>query len=519
MAFSFRRKLLLSAVGLSALLVPALALPWFGNKRLSATRTVSNLPAPYIFPPGFLWGTATAAYQIENTQDDDWAAFERDVLANHRFEQIAPGQAKPGHIFSLGSFPEEIRNKKTDFDSRIEADLEMAAAMKHNAYRFSISWSRLFPRPDMIAPDPAGLAYYRRVFETLSRLNIKPSVTLFHFASPSWFWQKIEGQAGWERADALAHFERFVTAVAQNFGQYADHYCTLNEPMVYAYAGYLDGVFPPLERRGEPKQMAHVVSQLLRAHAVAYRILKEDAARRGKTVQIGIAQHVRAFQPLRNHHPLDRLTAQLIEQAFVWDFLEAIKTGVLRSRVLGVEQMIPGLAGTQDFVGLNYYGRFYVKSDLFRPTKFQVLMHDDENRPTDRPNELGWASYPAGFRHSLLRAHERFGLPIFVLENGTADSKDNDVDRQQLLIEHIREMYLAQKAGADVRGYFHWSLIDNFEWAEGFTARFGLVKIDYSNQFRRTPRPSAALYTKVIETNGLDQSALDEMSHNQKRAP
>lgn len=507
MGSSLRRKLFLSALGLSAVLVPTLAVPWFGAGRRKGTRTPSSLPPPYRLPSGFLWGTATAAYQIENTQNDDWAVFEKDVLANHRVEQLAPGQAKPGHIHKLSDFPDEVLAKKTDFDARLEDDLAMAAAMKHNSYRFSISWSRLFPRPDMTDPDPDGIAYYQRLFDTLDRLRLKPAVTLFHFVSPAWFWQEIAGRRGWERPDALEHFERFVAAVVAHFGGRAELWCTLNEPMVYVYAGYLDGVFPPLERRGDPKAIVQVTSQLLRAHALAYRLLKEDAARRGKPVQVGIAQHVRSFQPLRNHHPLDRLTAQLVEQAFVWDFLDALHSGVLRSKAMNVEQAIPGLVGTQDYVGLNYYGRFYVKSHVTRPTKFDVLMHDPQS-DEDRPNELGWASYPEGFRLALLKAHERYHLPLYVLENGTADSKDEDTDRQRLLVEHIRELFLAQKAGADIRGYFHWSLFDNFEWAEGFTARFGLTKIDYQNNFARTPRPSAALYTRIIEANGLDAELL-----------
>ena len=153
---SRRTKLLLGAAGLITLLVPTLLYPWFGARRLSPARTESDLPPPYTMPPGFLWGTATAAYQIENTQNDDWAAFERDALGNHRFAQVAPGQAEARHIHNLGDYPEEVRNKKTDFDARLDSDLALAAQMKHNAYRFSISWSRLFPRADQTEPRSSG---------------------------------------------------------------------------------------------------------------------------------------------------------------------------------------------------------------------------------------------------------------------------------------------------------------------------------------------------------------------------
>ena len=502
---SRRVKILLGTAGFLTLLAPALLYPWFGARRLTPARSPSELPPPYTMPPGFLWGTATAAYQIENTQNDDWAAFERDALAHHRFEQVAPGQAKAGHIHNLGDYPQEVLDKKTDFDARMESDLEMAARMGHNAYRFSISWSRLFPRPEMTEPDPAGVAYYERLFAALEKNHLTPMVTLFHFASPQWLWQERGGRRGWERDDALMHFERFVRAVVQHFGPRARLWCTLNEPMVYVYSGYLEGNFPPFERRSGPPAVIPVVEQLLRAHALAYAILKEDARRRGAAIEVGIAHHTRAFEPLRPYHPLDRLTARIIEQAFIWDFTDALQTGVLAVTNTSHRAPIAGLAGTQDYLGINYYGRFYIKSNLLSPTKFQVLMHDPETPEVDQPNDLGWASYPRGFALILQRAGARYRLPIYVLENGTADRKDDDVDRQRLLVEHVKEMWLARQHGADVRGYFHWSLIDNFEWAEGFDARFGLVKIDYKDGFRRTPRPSAALYSRIIRHNGLDE--------------
>jgi beta-glucosidase len=492
--------------GFLGLLAPAILYPWFGARRLPRVRSASDLPPPYTMPPGFLWGTATAAYQVEGTQNDDWAVFEREVMQHHRFEQLAPGRAKAGHIHDLGNYSAEVRAKKTDFDDRMESDLALAAQLGTNAFRFSISWSRLFPTAEQTAPDEAGLAYYRRLFDALDKNHLTPVVTLFHFTSPAWLWQDKNGKRGWERDDALVHFERFVRAVAQHFGGRARIFCTLNEPMVYLYAGYLDGTFPPFERRGGPAQVIPVMEQLLRAHALAYSILKQDARQRGTTVEVGYAQHTRAFEPLRAWDPLDRVVARVIEQAFIWDFSDAVASGVLAVTNTNYRAPIAGLAGSQDYLGINYYGRFYVKTDLFAPSKFEILMHDPATREADRPNDLGWASYPHGFRLILQRAGARYRIPIYVLENGTADRKDNDVDRQQFLVEHVKEMWLARQYGADVRGYFHWSLIDNFEWAEGFDARFGLVQVDYDNGFRRIPRPSAGLYTRIIQHNGLDES-------------
>lgn len=503
-------KILVGTLGFLSLLIPSLLYPWFGARRLSPTRTPSRQDPPWLLPPGFLWGTATAAYQIEDTHDDDWAAFERDAVANQRFDTLGPGQAKPGHIHNLGSYSEEIRAKKTDFDSRIDSDIAMLAQMKHGAFRFSISWSRLFPRPDIKEPDPEGVRYYQRIFDALERNKITPLVTLFHFASPTWLWQEQGGQRGWERDDSLAHFERFVSAVVKHFGPRSRLWCTINEPMVYLYNGYMEGVFPPFEKRGDPREIIPVMEKLLQAHVLAYRLLKEDAQRRGTSVEVGYAQHMRSFEPLRNYAPLDRITARIIEQAFIWDWTDAVASGVLAVTNTPYRKELPGLRGTQDYLGVNYYGRFYVETDLLHPTRFKIHMHDPKDAAADQPNDLGWASYPRGFRTLLARAGQRYRIPLYVLEQGTADGKDNDTDRQRLLVEHVREMALARQSGADVRGYFHWSALDNFEWAEGFDARFGLVKVDYRDGFRRTPRPSAALYTRIIEANGISEAVAKE---------
>lgn len=476
-------------------------------QRSPTTRSpLPNTPSAFHLPDDFLWGTATAAYQIEHTQDDDWAAFEADVLRDGRCGQLGPGKPQPGHIHKLADYPEDVRRKKTDFDARVDEDLGMAADMGHNAYRFSLSWARLFPKENQRDPDPAGIAFYRHIFDVLAQRHMTPVVTLFHFTTPRWLWRAVDGRVGWERADALEHWERFVRAVLQHFGGRMPIVCTLNEPMVYVYAGYLDGVFPPLQKRSGPADVVPVIEQLLRAHASAYHLIKEDAVRRGHNVQVGYAQHTRVFEPLRSSSLLDRLTAGLITRAFIWDFCDAVATGTLR--LTGTpskrQKEIPGLRDTQDFLGINYYGRFYVRSNLLHPTKFEVLLHDPATRQADYPSDLGWASYPRGFRQVLGEAARRYERPIYVLENGTADAADDDRLRQRLLVEHLFELWLARRDGADVRGYFHWSLLDNFEWAEGFEARFGLVRVDYRDGFRRHPRPSAALYSRIIAARGLD---------------
>jgi beta-glucosidase len=490
--------LLLTLLGL----VVVAMIPWFGSVRTAGYYSAKQGKAPYHFPKGFLWGTATAAQQVEHQQNSDWTAFERSVFKNKLFGYISPGVAKPGHIHNLNKVSDTVRKKKTDYDQRFRSDLAMAAKMGHNAYRFSISWSRLFPKEGMKEPDPKGVAFYKDVLATLRKLKMKPSATLFHFSSPAWLWKVKDGKKGWERKDALVHFERFVKAVAKVFVGEVDHWCTLNEPVVYIFQGYLEGIFPPNERRGAPIKIAPVMSQLLKAHALAYRILHEEAKKQKKKIVVGIAKHTRWFEPLRNIAPLDRITAKLVAQNFLYDFLDAIKTGTFSLTGTSYKETIKGLKGTQEYVGINYYGKLYIRSNLFKPGAFKVMNSD----PADKKalvNNLGWTLHPKGFYLTLTSMHKRYKKPIYILENGLADARHDDKLRQHFLVAHLKELWNAIKfGGVDIRGYFHWTLTDNFEWAEGFGARFGLIQIDYKT-FARKPRKSASLYSDIIRKNAI----------------
>jgi beta-glucosidase len=228
-------------------------------------------------------------------------------------------------------------------------------------------------------------------------------------------------------------------------------------------------------------------------------LIKDHAAISKRAVLVGVTQHTREFAPYRNYALLDRIIAAKVEQAFMWDFTDAIQTGILKVTNTDIKTQIVNLKGTQDFVGINYYGRFYIKSNIFSPTKFQIKEHDEAS-PNEIKNELGWADYPIGIKNITLTAHEKYRLPIYILESGTAEANPRDYLRQNLIITHLAEVANAIRAGADIRGYFHWSLTDNFEWAEGFDARFGLVEVDYRNNFNRKKRLSFELYKNIIRS-------------------
>jgi len=446
---------------------------------------VPNLDLPQ-FPDRFLWGTAIAAQQVEHQSPSDWAEFEN--------------RAADGRIRNLGEYPAEVVRKKADFDRLYDGDFAQAESWGHNALRLSISWSRLFPREGMGEPDPQGVAFYRRVFDAIKARGLEPFVTLFHFESPAWFWRTVDGRRGWERPDAIDHFSAFASAVVEHFGGDIEYWCTLNEPMVYLLYGYIEGVFPPLERRQGLKQTGEVLVALLHAHRAAWRIIKNDSARRSKDSKVGIATHTRAFGPYRRWNPLDRLVTVVTERAFLWDFVEALRTGTLALTGTGIRRTISDLAGTQDYVGINYYSRCLAEARLREPVRPRIHFHSPDC-PAGRMNDLGWESCPRGFYRILCAANRRFGVPIYVLENGTADGDDDDRQRQAYIVDHVREMWNAIQAGVDVRGYFHWTLTDNFEWAEGFEARFGLMRVDYRDGFRRTPRPSAEIYAEIARRN------------------
>jgi beta-glucosidase len=454
------------------------------------------------FPDHFYWGVSLSGTQAESQQASDWAAFEREVVANHRFNAGKDlGTTEPGNIRNFGQWSEKVRAQKSAFDTFYPQDIAMAAAMGINAFRISFEWARLFPRADMIEPSPEGIAYYKAVIAEMKRNRITPFVTLFHYVSPQWFFEPdASGKRGWERQDALMLWQRYIDAVAQNFIPDVEQWCTLNEPMVYLYDGYVQGIYPPLEKR-DLSAIGGVYEALLRAHAAAYHTLHKVAQPRKATVNVGLTMSVSSFAPLRRWAPIDRLTARFVEQTWNWEFLDALQTGRMRVMATGTDRAVPGLEGTQDYVGINYYSRNYVKGNLLHPTAFETFERDlAANEPH---SEMGWTNYPRGLYDILMKASAEYHKPIFVLENGTCDGSDDDVARRRYMLAHVREVWLAIKSGADVRSYIEWSFIDNLEWVDGFDARFGLVAVDYENKFKRTPRPSAKLYAEIIRNNGL----------------
>jgi len=315
------------------------------------------------------------------------------------------------------------------------------------------------------------------------RLGIEPVVTLHHYTHPLWFW--LDG--GWENPDSVAAFRRYAATVADALGPGVRLWVTLNEPIVFLLGGYLGGLIPPGLRRfaGAARALEH----LLRAHAEAAAAVRE----RIPDARIGIAHNMLDFAPERQSSALDRRLARAGERLYNDALLEAIATGRMDWSFPGSGRArfaIPDLPATNDFIGVNYYSRVHIR---FRGVPGAIGGFAYRDPAARGLTDTGWEIHPEGFDRVLRRA-EAVGRPIIVTENGIATR--NDAVRRDFLREHALVLRHRLSAGAPIEGYFYWSLVDNFEWLEGFRPRFGLFEVDYAT-FARRRRLSADLFAEL----------------------
>jgi beta-glucosidase len=311
---------------------------------------------------------------------------------------------------------------------------------------------------------------------------------LHHFTNPLW----LARAGGWENEAAIEAFRLFAELCAREYGDLVQTWTTFNEPNVYAYQSYVLGLWPP--QRREFGAAVKVMRNMIRAHALAYRALKDGP--HGALAMVGIAQHMRIFQAWRRWLPLDQVAAALPDSGFNHWILGACTDG-RAGLPLALPQRIPEAAGTLDWIGLNYYSRDMV---AFDPTAPRNLFSRTFARPGSPISDFAMEIYPTGIHDLLVSLARRYRKPLHVTENGVADA--TDALRPQALVSHLAEAARAVRDGVDLRGYFHWSSMDNFEWAEGYGMRFGLVEVDFKTQERK-PRPSAALYSRLVRENGL----------------
>ncbi len=419
--------------------------------------------AAYHFPRGFSWGTATAAHQVEgNNTNNNWWAWEEE-----------PGHIRNGQKSGLAC---------DWWNGRWREDFDRAAGGGQNAHRMSIEWSRVQPAPDRWDED--ALDRYRQMIRGLLDRGLTPMVTLHHFSDPVWFFET----GGWENDAAPQHFEKYVRKTVEALREYVTLWCTINEPNVYSTSGYIFGEFPPGKK--DLQTGLKVAINMLRGHAVAYRTIHNLQPQ----ARAGLALHFRLFQGARSWFPLDALAAGLQFRFFDEIFPSALSRGVLP---WPLSRRIPEAKGTQDYLGINYYTKEMVAFDL---TKTNAMFGRGFYRKEAELSETGFiANEPEGM-FEILKWGRQFNVPMIVTENGVEGTDDNF--RRRYIIQHIHQMWRAVNLNWPVKGYYYWTLVDNFEWERGWTQRFGLWELDPETQVRRK-RPSADLYAEICRENGL----------------
>ncbi len=338
-------------------------------------------------------------------------------------------------------------------------DFQLFSRIGVNAYRYSLEWSRIEPEPGQFSRQT--LDHYRAMTQSLLDHHIEPLITLHHFTLPKWFAK----QGGFFHPEASRLFERYVKKVMDAVGDLVRFYVTINEPMVYAAMSYGMGQWPPGHKN--LKEFWQIGSKLLSCHQRAYHRIKSHRP----DAMVGIANHLLAFSPYDNRSRLDRFNARIVNYLFNERFIQQARN-------------------TTDFIGVNYYSQQYTDHRHF----WTPVVH--------KPNatlltDMGWEIHPERLEELLL-ALKHFDKPLLITENGIATN--DDILRQQFILDHLAAVSRAQNQGAIVRGYFYWSALDNFEWVDGYRPRFGLIGVDYKTQ-ERTLRDSAYLYRRIIDAN------------------
>ena len=423
-------------------------------------------PAPERrFPDDFLFGCASAAHQVEGGLDNDWTAFE----------DAHPDRIKDGSRSGIAC----------DHYNRYREDFNTLGALGQNAHRFSVEWSRIEPHEGHF--DIGELRHYRDVVRACHAAGMQPCVTLHHFTLPRW----LAEQGGILNPRTPRLFARFAAAVAEVLVDDVEWWITINEPIVVAILGYLNGEWPPMHT-SLPDAM-RAFAQLLRMHAAAAQALRKVANRHGASVRVSIAHHERRLVPENPSSVANRVLAMLPDYLFNRWFLDSCSSGRVLPPV-GWGQSVPGLKDSLDYIGVNYYTRDRVR--VSRSSSRTLFV--DPVEPTEGPlSTFKWRIDPEGLRIAVGDLWHRFHLPLLITENGVAD--ENDELRGEYIIDHCNAMLDALEDGVDLRGYFHWTAMDNFEWAEGYGQRFGLFSVDRATM-ARTAKPSALIFAEICGT-------------------
>ncbi|KOV83152.1 GH1 family beta-glucosidase [Nocardia sp. NRRL S-836] len=451
-----------------------------------------------VFPQGFLWGAATAAFQVEGATavdgrtDSIWDAFCR-----------VPGKVVGG----------DCGEPAADHYRRFEQDVAMMAELGLKAYRFSIAWPRV--RPDGGEVNPKGLDFYQRLVDTLLAHDIVPWPTLYHWDLP----QTLEESGGWTSRDTAYRFADYAAATVEALGDRVDTWTTLNEPWCSAFLGYASGVHAP--GRTDPSAAVAAVHHLLLGHGLAADTIRATVP----DAKVGITLNMYPIIPVDPSDPADLDVARRLDGLQQRIFLDPLLRGEYPADIVAdlepfgfSEHVRDGdldvISAPMAMLGVNYYSEHYVSASPNgsdnAPSPWVGVQHASFPRRDAPRTDMDWEVHPDGLTAVLLRLHHDYPrLPLYITENGAAFRDDfsvngaiDDVDRTGFIASHLRAAHAAIEAGVDLRGYFCWSLMDNFEWAEGYAKRFGIVHVDYATQIR-TPKMSARWFARVARDNAL----------------
>ncbi|MBO8155673.1 MAG: beta-glucosidase [Bacillaceae bacterium] len=445
-----------------------------------------------LFPKGFVWGAATSSYQIEGTATGDNKIYS---IWDH-FCRI-PGKVANGDNGDVA----------IDHFNRYSEDVELMKALNLHSYRFSTSWARLYSDvPGKF--NEKGLDFYKRLIDKLLEMNIEPMLTVYHWDMP----QALQEKGGWENRDIVKYFNEFSVYLYENLGDVVKKWITHNEPWVVTYLGYGNGEHAPgIQNFSSFLTAAHHV---LLSHGEAVKSFRQLGPKDG---EIGITMN------LTPSYPADPQSEQAVDAAMKWDgfmnrwFLDPVFKGQYPQDMLAVyneylpdeirEDNINNVNQPIDFFGFNYYSSLVLKD--WKKADTSPIDFDTVN--TGRPvTDMNWEVHADGLYDLMVRLKKDYGnIPLYITENGAA-FKDRvspqgevvDDDRLNYIRDHLAACHRAIEHGVNLKGYYVWSLFDNFEWAYGYDKRFGIVHVDY-NSLKRTPKKSAYWYKKTIQNNGF----------------
>lgn len=428
---------------------------------------------PYQFPDGFLWGASTAAHQVEGHQDNNWSRWEPKVA--DRLAETAPARLQ-GLVPDWDLIRDEatdpdayISGEAADHSHRYEEDFDLMRSLGLNAHRFSVEWSRIEPEPGEF--DQAALDHYEAVVDALRDRGIEPFLVLHHFTNPQW----LEDVGGWHHPDTPELFVRYTEAVVRRLGGKVQYWITINEASGYIFMKYLDGDIWPA---WPGSQFSVMRAWRARKHfAEAHKAARECIRTSDPGASVGFVHTGEVF---RGDGRMTNAIARL-------------------AKYFTNRYIVRPVTKHCDFIPMHHYCRWRVMPGFTHPKNW-IQPHD-----TDTKNDMGWGVNHESI-YEAVRMYADAGVPIYIDEHGLADARDGH--REEFITQSLIALHRAIEEGVDVRGYFHWSLLDNFEWSEGFWPKFGLVEVDRTTQERRI-RPSAYTYQRIAHANEVNEHDKD----------